>query len=113
MPGQVCYGTNNKGVSLPRRPATTSEGRENRPSASAILNKHSGDLNRNDYGGWEASTNLDEERDNFDGRYRYPQKYAEKDVAKVTEYNNNPPAAQSRGRMKAAWIHTTSSNFAN
>lgn len=70
-------------------------------------------MNRDDYGGWEASTNLGDERTNFDGRFRYPQKYAEGDVAKVTEYSNHPPPP-IKGGYKAAWIHTSSGgSFAN
>lgn len=91
---------------------TASEGRENRPSVSAILDKQGQELERNDYGGWEASTQLTDERTNFDGRYRYPQKYAVGDVARVNEYRLNPPP--NTKPTKAAWVHTTTSyNFAS
>jgi hypothetical protein len=112
VPGQVCYGTNNKGVALPRRPMTASGGRENRPSTSELFNKSTKELDRNDYGGWEPSTQLGEDRTNFDGRYRYPQKYAEGDIARVAEYRVNPPPYNGVS-SKPAWVHTTSSsNFA-
>ena len=37
LPGQVCYGTNNRRVNLPRRASTTAGGRSNRPSATDLM----------------------------------------------------------------------------
>jgi hypothetical protein len=109
IPGQVCYGTNNQGVKLPRRPQTASNGRENRPIATSLSDKPSNELHRDEYGGWQGSTLLSDDRIGYDRRFRYPQKFAVADVAAVNNYQ-----PQGQDLAKPAWIHTTSSsNFAN